>query len=111
VTDEPREPRRPATLDEELLEAETVDVETYLTDARRIERNLPIRLGGAFDKGKIAATIDTLTQRLRNDGYPYADVLPDYANDKITHVGRVAFNAITGPRSSIGRIDVTALPR
>ena len=30
--------RRAESLDEELLEAETVDVETYLTDARRIER-------------------------------------------------------------------------
>ena len=32
--------RRAESLDEELLEAETVDVETYLTDARRIERIL-----------------------------------------------------------------------
>jgi uncharacterized protein (TIGR00730 family) len=32
------DPRRAASLDEELLEAESIDVETYLDDARRIER-------------------------------------------------------------------------
>ena len=36
--DADRDLRRAESLDEELLEAETVDVETYLTDARRIER-------------------------------------------------------------------------
>jgi outer membrane protein assembly factor BamA len=80
-------------------------------ERRRIERGLPVRLGGPFDKHAIGASIDTLTQRLRNDGFPFADVLQEYSNDKLTKSGRIQFTVRTGARVRIGRVLVTVQPR
>jgi len=78
---------------------------------RRITRNLPVRRGGPFDKYAIAAAIDTLTQRLRNNGFPYADVLPHDSSDVPTRSATVAFTVVPGPEARFGRVIATVQPR
>lgn len=82
-----------------------------LGDRARLTKGLPARLGGRFDKYAIDATRDTLRLRLRNDGYPYADVLRTFSSDSARLVATVDFVAVTGPRARIGKIDVAVTPR
>lgn len=80
-------------------------------DRTRLAKDLPVRVGGRFDKYGIEATRDTLRLRLRNDGYPFADVARDYTSDSIRRVATVRFTAVTGPRTRLGRIVIAVAPR
>jgi len=48
---------------------------TGVQDSARIVRNLPLRVGGAFDQYAIEVARDSIRRRLTNAGYPYAEVL------------------------------------
>ncbi|MEO6444922.1 MAG: BamA/TamA family outer membrane protein [Gemmatimonadaceae bacterium] len=72
----------------------------------RILRGLPIRPGVRFDKGAVLATRDTITRRLRDRGYPLAEVLRSFDTDTARRVANVEFNASTGPRARIGEITI-----
>ena len=80
-------------------------------DRRRIERRLPVRRGSRFDKYAIDATVDTLTMRLRNSGFPYAEVLKRDSSDYETHSATVRFVLAAGSLAHIGRVLVTVFPR
>jgi outer membrane protein assembly factor BamA len=80
-------------------------------EQRRLKHNLPVRLGGRFDKYAIDATVDTLTSRLRNGGFPYAEVLKHDSSDYQAHTAEVRFEASRGPLARIGRVLATVLPR
>jgi outer membrane protein assembly factor BamA len=77
----------------------------------RLERGLPVRRGGRFDKYAIDATVDTLTRRLRNNGFPYAQVLKQDSSDYQKHTAEVRFDIVRGPLEHIGKVLVTVLPR
>jgi outer membrane protein insertion porin family len=77
----------------------------------RLERGLPVRLGGRFDKYAIDATVDTLTRRLRNNGFPYAQVLKQDSSDYEKHAAEVRFDVVRGPLAHIGQVLITVLPR
>jgi outer membrane protein assembly factor BamA len=80
-------------------------------ERRRIESNLPVRRGGRFDKYAIDSTVVTLTLRLRNSGFPYAEVLKRDSSDYEMHNAAVQFEAVPGPQARVGRVLVTVLPR
>ncbi len=80
-------------------------------DRRRIEHSLPVRRGSRFDKYAIDATVDTLTMRLRNSGFPYAEVLKRDSSDYETHSATVRFVLAAGSLAHIGRVLVTVFPR
>ncbi len=80
-------------------------------DRRRIEHSLPVRRGSRFDKYAIDATVDTLTMRLRNSGFPYAEVLKRDSSDYETHTATVRFVLAAGSLAHIGRVLVTVFPR
>lgn len=80
-------------------------------DRERVLRKLPVRLGGRFDKYAIDATADTVALRLRNDGFPYAEVLKRDSSDYQAHTASVEFDVVTGPRARIGQVLVQVLPR
>jgi outer membrane protein assembly factor BamA len=77
----------------------------------RIERKLPVRLGGPFDRYAIQGTLDTLRLRMRNEGYPYAEATVTLASDSAARVASVRFSALTGHEARIGRVIVNVAPR
>ncbi|MDQ8153213.1 MAG: BamA/TamA family outer membrane protein [Gemmatimonadota bacterium] len=71
-----------------------------------IERALPLRVGGAFDRPALGATRDSLALRLRNAGYPDADVLVNYETDADRRQAAVTFAAVAGPRTRLRGVHV-----
>lgn len=71
-----------------------------------ITRGLPLRAGLPFDRSALAAARDTLSRRLRNAGYPDAEVLVNYETDVSQRAAAVTFAAIPGARSRIGVVQV-----
>ncbi|MBI3792977.1 MAG: BamA/TamA family outer membrane protein [Gemmatimonadetes bacterium] len=67
---------------------------------------LPVRRGGVFDESAINAARDSLLRRLRNLGYPRADVLRNYEVTHATHSARVELAVVPGPRTHVGEVAV-----
>lgn len=71
-----------------------------------LTRALPLRVGAPFDRPALASTRDTLARRLRNSGYPDADVLVNYETDAAQREATVVLTAIPGARARVGLVDV-----
>jgi outer membrane protein insertion porin family/translocation and assembly module TamA len=75
-----------------------------------IARGLPIRAGERFDRVSLDAARDTLARRLRNSGYPQAEVNNSF---EIDEEQRLAFDTIsvsTGPFTRIGNVAIQVVP-
>lgn len=70
-------------------------------------RSLPIDAGDRFDVDSIAAARDLITRRLRDTGYPVAEVLRNWETDTAARRATVSFQAVPGPRSRIGAINIS----
>ena len=77
----------------------------------RIIRDLPIKVGERFDKIAMEASRDTILRRLRNNGYPAADLFRSYESDSAARVASVKLDVATGPRAYIGAVNITVTPR
>jgi outer membrane protein insertion porin family len=77
-----------------------------LPERSRLVRGLPLRKGDRFDQLVVSSMRDTLVRRLRDRGYPIADVLRDFDTDTAQHTARVAFQVMPGPRMRIGGIAI-----
>ena len=71
---------------------------------------LELQQGGVFDVGQLQAAIDSIKSRLRNSGYPRADVAASFSPDSITHRAVVGLTVIPDARAKIGRILVHSDP-
>jgi len=49
-----------------------------ILDVRRLKRDLPLQVGDPFNRALFQASADTVVSRLKNLGYPYADILRSY---------------------------------
>jgi outer membrane protein assembly factor BamA len=68
---------------------------------------LDLRPGVIFDMTRLQGAIDSIKSRLRNNGYPRADVAAAYTvYDTAAHRARVSLDVIPGPRARIGAIRV-----
>ena len=76
----------------------------------QVQRGLPLQAGNAFDRIALTAARDSLTLRLRNAGYPDADVLVNYETNAAERLAAVTFAAMTGKRARIGVLKVTVKP-
>jgi len=79
-------------------------------DRESIVGGLPIRTGSRFDRVSIEAARDSVGRRLRNSGYPRAQVNNTF---DIDDQGRLAFDTISvipGPFIRIGRVDIAVIP-
>ncbi len=76
----------------------------------RITRDLPVREGGRFDRFAIDAAADTIGQRLRNNGYPRADVVTRFTVNDSALVARDTLTVMSGPRTRIGAIKIQVTP-
>jgi outer membrane protein insertion porin family/translocation and assembly module TamA len=77
-----------------------------VAERARIARDLPAFAGGRFDQYAVEATRDTIARRLRDNGYPRAEVLRSFVTDTIDRRASVRFDVEPGPRSRIGTITV-----
>ncbi len=77
--------------------------------------DLTARLGLAegmrFDQYAIDSARSVLVRRLRNAGYPYADVLREYRTHLPTRSAFLGLEVIPGQRSRIGAISLSVTPR
>jgi outer membrane protein insertion porin family/translocation and assembly module TamA len=71
---------------------------------------LALRKGVPFDRTMLQATIDSIKTRLRNNGYPRADVAASYTVDTIARQATVGLNVLAGSRARIGEIRVISEP-
>ena len=71
---------------------------------------LALRKGIPFDRTKLQATIDSIKSRLRNNGYPRADVAASYTVDTISRRAIVGLTVLSGSRARIGEIRVFSEP-
>ncbi len=74
--------------------------------AGRLTETLPLRRGGVFDEAAISAARDTLLRRMRNLGYPRADVLRNYEVNRGTRSATVELAVVPGPRTHISSVAV-----
>ncbi|MCU0635627.1 MAG: hypothetical protein MUE41_12200, partial [Gemmatimonadaceae bacterium] len=67
-------------------------------------RDFPLRAGELFDRGALERGRDSLVRRLRNSGYPDADVLVGYDIDLAERLATVFVTADAGPRVRFGPV-------
>src|SRR6185295_17227366 len=77
----------------------------------RIIAGLPIKVGGRFDKGAVQASIDTVLRRLRDTGYPSADLFRSYESDSAKRIATLKLEVAPGPRARVGAVNITIAPR
>lgn len=73
----------------------------------RVLRNLPLAAGSRLDRGLLDAMRDSITRRLRDSGYPTAEVFRNIDTDTARLRAVVWFEAAPGPRMRIGDIPIT----
>ncbi len=72
----------------------------------RLADDLPVLRGGIFDEGAINAARDSMQRRLRNLGYPRADVLRNYEVNRARHAATVELAVVPGPRTTVREVAV-----
>lgn len=72
---------------------------------------LGLREGTRFDQYALDSARVSLTRRLRDRGYPLADVLLGYETNLPTQSATVMLDALPGPRAHIGGVEVRVTPR
>jgi outer membrane protein assembly complex protein YaeT len=73
-----------------------------------ILHDLQLRPGGRFGRVLLYSDIDTIRVRLRNAGYPHADVFPSYEVNRLEHAATAELQVSPGLLAHFGRIDVTS---
>lgn len=81
-------------------------------DVRRaVTLDLPLRVGAPFDRLKLQASVDTITRRLRNTGYPEAEVFREFTSDVPSRRASVTLAVVTGPFARLGPVRVEGVTR
>jgi outer membrane protein insertion porin family len=80
-----------------------------LLNVRSLRHDLPLQVGDPFNRFLFQAAADTITLRLRNLGYPYADVLRNFDTDASTLGAQVTLEAVPGRRMWIGAVQIVGL--
>jgi outer membrane protein assembly complex protein YaeT len=92
------------------LESLVIEGLDSVPNRRAIVSRLPIRAGQRFDRINLEAARDSIARRLRNSGYPRAEVNNIFdVNDSL----RLAYDTIrveTGPFTRIGSVEVRVVP-
>jgi len=76
-------------------------------DSAAIVRNLPIGKGRPAGLLLVAQAMDSITSRLRNAGYPHAEVLRTFSANASQRTASVELQVLTGARARIGTINIT----
>ncbi len=82
-----------------------------VAERSRIVRDLPLRVAEPFDRLLLQATADTLVRRLRDRGYPAAQVFSGFDVDRTARAAAVTLEAAPGDSVVVGPITVTGTQR
>ena len=94
-----------------ILEELTINGLDSVARSDRIIAGLPIKVGERFDKDAMEASRDTILRRLRDNGYPAAELFRSYDSDSAKRVASLKLDVATGPRARIGAVNITIAPR
>ncbi|HET7295858.1 MAG TPA: BamA/TamA family outer membrane protein [Gemmatimonadales bacterium] len=78
-------------------------------DVAALKRSLPLREGDPFNRALFQASADTTVSRLRNRGYPFADILRSFDVDGAALTAEATLEAIPGRRMRVGAVDITGV--
>jgi len=78
-------------------------------DVAKLKRDLPLQVGDPFNRFLMQAAADTIVSRLRNHGYPYAEVLRNFDSEAGVLRAEVELDAQPGPRMRIGEVVIRGL--
>jgi len=77
-----------------------------ITDTLALRRALPLQVGDPFNRFLLQASADTIVVRLRNNGYPYAEVLRNFDSEAGALRAEVTLEAIPGPQVRVGEVAI-----
>jgi outer membrane protein assembly factor BamA len=80
-----------------------------ILDTVKLRRALPLQVGDPFNRFLFQASADTIVSRLRNSGYPYAEVLRNFDSESGVLRAEVELEAIPGRRMRIGDVQLQGL--
>ena len=80
------------------------------SDSTRFLRGLELRTGRRFDRYDLAAAINVILARLRNNGYPNADVLLFFAVDTTVMSASLELDVVTGALAHIDTVRLHVEP-
>ena len=89
-----------------LVDRVVVDGLEEVPEALTIQRGLPASIGEPFDRYANRATLDTITRRLRNTGYPEAEAFLGYDVRFLERRATVRIAVVPGPRRRLGEIRI-----
>src|SRR5438067_2217893 len=76
-------------------------------DVRSLKGDLPLQVGDPFNRALFQASADTVVSRLKNLGYPFADVLRSYDVDVAALRAVATLEALPGRRMRVGQVLIT----
>lgn len=80
-------------------------------DSARVVRRLPLAVGQPFNRYALRASIDTIIRRLRDGGYPAADVFLATSTNHTQRRAVVELEVEPGTRARLGTIAIDVTPR
>ena len=90
-----------------LIDSLAVNGLDEVPEHERVLRGLPLKVGDRMDRALLDAMRDSLTRRLRNQGYPTAEVFRNIDTDTASLRAAVWYDAVPGPRMKIGNIQIS----
>ena len=72
-----------------------------------LKHSLPLQQGDPFNRALFQASADTVVSRLRNVGYPFADVLRSFDVDAAALRATATLEGVPGPRMRIHSVTIT----
>jgi outer membrane protein insertion porin family/translocation and assembly module TamA len=88
------------------LESLVIEGLDSVSNRSSVLSRLPIRAGTRFDRVNLDAARDSIARRLRNSGYPRAEVNNTFSMDDSLRVAYDTLSVETGPFTRLGNVDV-----
>jgi outer membrane protein insertion porin family len=77
-----------------------------ILNVRALKRSLPLQAGDPFNRALFQASADTTVGRLRNEGYPFADVLRSFDVDAAALRASAMLEGVPGPRMRVRSVTI-----
>ena len=78
---------------------------------KQVTQDLPLRVGKPFNLARLQWSIDTVSLRLRNLGYPTVDIFREFMSDSATRTASATLTVETGHHFSFGSVKVEGTAR
>src|SRR3989441_2591590 len=82
-----------------------------ILDTAQTKKSLPLRVGDPFNRMLLQASADTILSRLKNRGYPYAEVLRHFDVNAGELRADASLEAVPGPRVRIREVRIVGTER